>query len=1274
MKVKYLSISACALLATFTFSGCGGGSGSSAAVGSSSGVLSMNPNLANVDYNCGQGRKQTTASGAFNYNVGDECTFYIGGAELKITPNSNEISTQILADANGVDAEALDDYFRASGVAEVNGVLAVPSSYKTETASFDKTVFTSKETIKEAIRTNTSVSATKRKEYSKNIAEAEFEKQIEFANRLDVKFENIGTPTTDATKETQQASSKVTVNGSQQTIGYSTLLKTGEMGNGEIFGLAKDYTDAPITFSDVDSSPYICNGTNDGVGSGLDFTSFLNVNGKLYMVSQFECQIGAMYMAELTQDTNTGALSVDKNTLKFISQKNDFGGFVHCAGMKTPWESHLGSEEYENDARDVETDADAQTGLTGNKYYDETAKYWGGDATRMSPYYYGWTPEVLVDNNGNAFYTKHYSMGRFSHEVAYVMPDNKTVYLSDDGTNVGLFMFVADTEKDLSSGTLYAAKWNQTSSEGAGEADITWINLGHSTNSSIKSILNNDGNVNLNDAPVFSDIFDVAEADTDNSCPSTYTSINTSAGHECLKLKTTSTHVALTSPSLIEEAASRLETRRYAALKGATTEFRKEEGITFDAARGKLYVAMSEVAKGMLDDDSNDTGGNNDIRLEKNSCGAVYSMDVTQSLSPVDTDNVAISSAYVVENMKSILEGSSKSYDSDSDYANNTCDVNKISNPDNITFLPNSDILTIGEDTSSHENNVVWAYNVKTDELTRTFTTPLDAETTSPFWYTDLANGFGYLSVVTQHPMDDQGVDADKESAIGYVGPFKNLTTIKSFQKVGSYNTATEGGTEIVDFESNTMFTTNGANNTLDISSINPNGTVSFIRNVDLSSFGSGVQSVTVKNGNIALAVGSANKVTTRGKVVIFDTNGQLVSQTNVGYLPDMVTFNEAGTKVIVANEGEPDASSGTYEDVPGTIGVITLASADTSDNANGYAEVDFLTATLTNATDGTSVRLGGTPVDNKYLDIEPEYITVSGNYAYVTLQENNAVAKVDISGATPSLVSVKSLGAKDHSLEENSIDIEENSLIEMKTFTGLYGLYMPDSIASYTVDNSTYLVTANEGDGREYLDSSDEDVFVDEKKIKKLDLDSAISADYVNDDDLKVMVDLGDTDLDGDYDKLFTYGARSFSIWDENLDLVFDSKNHLSKLTEKYMPTLFNQDEGEMDGRSGNKGVEPEALTVGTINGKTYAFVGLERQSVIVVYDITTPTDAKFVKYISTETDGDISPEGMKFVDASNSPTGKPLLLVAYEVSGSTSVYEITMDSTRGTAISLAP
>jgi len=498
--------------------------------------------------------------------------------------------------------------------------------------------------------------------------------------------------------------------------------------------------------------------------------------------------------------------------------------------------------------------------------------------------------------------------------------------------------------------------------------------------------------------------------------------------------------------------------------------------------------------------------------------------------------------------------------------------------------------------------------------------------------------------------------------------------SVSQLTKIGSYETGKEGGSEIVAYSEalKRAYITNGEDNTLDIVDISDPSTPTLFKSVDLSPYGTGVNSVAVKQGVVAVAIqngdSTVGKKQLQGSVEFFDEDGKHTRTVKAGFLPDMVTFNEDGTKVIVANEGEPN---GSYTvDPVGSIGIVTVSNGS-------YVDLGFSSVTLTSALDGTAVRLGATPSNDQAKDLEPEYITVSGNYAYVTLQENNAMAKVDLS--TNTIEYVKSYGAKSYA-SGNMIDIEENEVIDMKHFSGLYGLYQPDSIASYEVSGQTYIVTANEGDGREYLytvDAADEgecdskggdwddgeclmESHVDEKKINKLDLDSSIAADYADDDDLKVMVDLGDSNSDGVYEKLYTYGARSFSIWNAQGDLVWDSGDEISKKVAELQPDLFNQDEGEMDGRSGNKGAEPEALTVGKIGSKTYAFVGLERQNVIMTYDITDPQAPMFVHYMIAEEGGDISPEGMRFISSENSPNGKNLLLVSYEVSGSTVVYEI--------------
>ncbi len=603
------------------------------------------------------------------------------------------------------------------------------------------------------------------------------------ANAIQLDFTELSAPVTDAEKMTIRTATSVTyANGSSDTVDFTKLISASTLDNGETFGLLKDHTDTAITYAD--GSPFICDGANgNALGSGLDHSSILQKDGRLFMVSQFECEVGAMYGMELEQDTE-GTLSVKADSLKYISQADGFGGWVHCAGMTTPWESHLGSEEYEPDARAVEADLNTTTMLTGNKYYDEVTKYYWADENNTNgsmnnnPYYYGYIPEVIVDATAATptyNYTKHFSMGRAAWEMAYVMPDEKTTYLTDDGTNVGFYMYVADTAKDLSAGTLYAAKWIQTSADNGGAADLMWIKLGHATDAALKSIVAAE--------PKFSDIFDVEDANASYECPTAgFTAVNTAKGLECLKVK-----------SGQETAAAFLETRRYAAMLGATTEFRKEEGVTFDPDNGVLYVAMSAVAYGMEDfakkgsaNDKYDKGGNNDIRLPYNGCGAVFGLDVLGAEEVAyDSDKSVINSDYVVENMHSVVSGSATSYPAGSPYEAYTCSVNGIASPDNVTFLAGKNTLVIGEDTGAHPNDFVWSYDVATEKLTRIVSTPYGSETTSPFWYKDI-NGFGYLTLVTQHPFGEvssgdvdydlavSATETEKQSSVGVVGPFKS--------------------------------------------------------------------------------------------------------------------------------------------------------------------------------------------------------------------------------------------------------------------------------------------------------------------------------------------------------------------------------------------------------------------------------------------------------------------------------------------------------------------
>jgi len=560
-------------------------------------------------------------------------------------------------------------------------------------------------------------------------------------------FEQVPVPVTEAEKRAVNASSWMELSCERSEIAFHTILRSGDDVNGTVFGQILDEGGSPVLAEDG----------SDFISNDNDFTSLLPVGDTLYSITHFESRPGAMYLTELEQDPSTGELTaVSTENIDFSAHG---GLWVPCAGSVTPWHTHLGSEEYPPDARTIEEATTfADLGDSDGPYWAAMVRYWGLDPAtvtiddfraNLDPYQYGYAVEVTVDSSGDVTVEKHHAMGRVAVELAYVMPDQRTAYISDDGTNVGFYMFVADTAGDLSAGTLYAARWDQTSNANGGSADVTWIELGHATNAAIDTA--------LAAGTVFSDIFETADPDpADDSCPDTYTSINTEVGRECLRVVTG-----------MEQIASRLETRRYAAMLGATTEFRKEEGITFNPDDMKLYVAMSEVAKGMEDGSGNDVGGPNHIALPANKCGAVYEMEV-------GTD-ATIGSDYVAQNWAGLVVG--VPIDTD---PNNTCDLDGIANPDNLTFIPGHDTLIIGEDTGSgHQNDAIWAYNLTDGELTRIETTPFGSETTSPYFYPNIG-GFAYLMSVVQHPYGESDTDMLEDASqaaayVGYVGPMPAL-------------------------------------------------------------------------------------------------------------------------------------------------------------------------------------------------------------------------------------------------------------------------------------------------------------------------------------------------------------------------------------------------------------------------------------------------------------------------------------------------------------------
>jgi secreted PhoX family phosphatase len=548
------------------------------------------------------------------------------------------------------------------------------------------------------------------------------------AASANIKFDSVVAPTTNFEKRQIMVGKAKVVDGAEETpldVDYHTLARSGDQFGDVAFGQLVDKEGQPLFGADGARR----------ISNYNEHTSLLPIGEKLFSVSQMESRPGAMFLMELAQDQNTGELNV-KN-MSQIDQSGVDGGWVHCAASVTPWTTHLASEEYEPNA------ADPASAASMNEYMGLT-----GD---VNPYFYGWNIEIKVNEDATTELSKHYAMGRMAFELSYVMPDEKTVYMTDDGTDVGFFMFLADTAGDLSAGTMYAAKWEQTSGDNGGAAQISWVNMGHATDGEISDYVHGtNGQTEL----AFTDIFDV-----DGTGCST---VSAGGKTECLSVRTG-----------MEKAASRLESRRYAALQGASTELRKEEGLTFDNDRNKVYVAVSQIGKGMSD-------GKGDIQLaEENLCGAVYQMNITSD-AVNDTSGNAIDSSSIVNDWSSLIAGRPVS-DTNTQVigyeANNTCHIDGIANPDNITYMSGHNQLIIGEDTGSgHQNDAVWAYDLTEDSLKRIQTTPYGAEATSSYWYPNI-NGWAYLMSVVQHPYGES--DGDKDTGTGearaytgYVGPF----------------------------------------------------------------------------------------------------------------------------------------------------------------------------------------------------------------------------------------------------------------------------------------------------------------------------------------------------------------------------------------------------------------------------------------------------------------------------------------------------------------------
>ncbi len=503
------------------------------------------------------------------------------------------------------------------------------------------------------------------------------------------------------------------------------------------------------------------------------------------------------------------------------------------------------------------------------------------------------------------------------------------------------------------------------------------------------------------------------------------------------------------------------------------------------------------------------------------------------------------------------------------------------------------------------------------------------------------------------------------------------------------------------------VFVVNAESGRVDVLGLGDDGSLTKAGSIDaagdLGNGMSAVNSVSVFDGTLVVAV-EADVITENGRVAFYDTGSlQLKGSVEAGALPDMVTFTPDGQWVLVANEGEPNEE---YTiDPEGTVTVVDIQ--------NGFEQPKTRTITFRDwNADGKhakqlpelkerGLRVFGQVSQSDDLkkktpatfaqDVEPEWIAVDheSRFAYVCLQEVNAVAEIDIADAT--VVRIIPLGYKDFGEAGNGIDAsDKDNRIDIRTRPGLFGILQPDTVRMYQQDGKRLLVTANEGDSRVRPTSDDAvagieegAVFEDEASLEDWPTAGTQFEKQTADAELgrlKLVQDLVDDHLDqkGRPTRLFAFGSRSFSIMDLTTgDIVFDSGDDFEQITAQHYPEFFNMsnDSLKKEKRSRSKGPEPEGLVLGTVGQKTYAFVGLERIGGIMVYDITQPESSKHMGYFNnrrfdvpaTSSDGTANPEagdsgieGLIFVPAEKSPTSTDLVIVGNETSGTTTVWEV--------------
>lgn len=575
-----------------------------------------------------------------------------------------------------------------------------------------------------------------------------------------VKFSSMAAPSTVAEQSSAYTSSSAFVtytDGSTKTspLAYQALYKTGDSmktpaGANIIAGGYFNASGNPIMDTTDTTPEQFYSDCPDGTSLlKLDNPTVAGITGNtLFAVTQFEYKSvnnagTSMYgrlpspigIVTIDQNKTTGAMTA--KTYSNVDTSAVHGLWITCAGSLSPWNTHLSSEEYEPDAWTISSNTMFQAFIT-NTFGSVTAE-------NNKPYRYGHVPEVTVKADGTGTIKKHYNMGRISRELIEVMPDNKTVVMGDDATSGGIFMFIADTAKDLSSGTLYVAKVTQTSGTGAGEFTLSWIKLGKATSAEIEALANSLSAT------------DIMTVSTNDPVDATYTKINFGNGQQWVKFK-----------AGMEKAAAFLETHRYAAVMGGTMEFSKFEGVAVNAKDKKAYFAVAEIRDTMTKNGFvSDT-----IQLTENKAGAVYEVLLGS--------DATIGSDWVPKSMTApaVLVGKTMSADANG----NTSVVDMVSNPDNVKYSPSMRTLFIGEDSGRHLNNFVWAYNVDSKVISRILSVPAGGECVC-LQVVDNLNGFAYVMSGFQHPGDwtfnanqtalNDAINAawgnKKKAAIGYI-------------------------------------------------------------------------------------------------------------------------------------------------------------------------------------------------------------------------------------------------------------------------------------------------------------------------------------------------------------------------------------------------------------------------------------------------------------------------------------------------------------------------